>query len=98
IQGTIADSVAADTVGGTSSVGFEANGPGVKVALVSSNAVNNAIGLASFTSATMSISKTTVSGNTTNGFQISGATLQTFGDNYISDTNNVGALTPIAEQ
>jgi hypothetical protein len=99
LQGTIADSVAANNVaGGANSFGFQANGTGAKVALVNSKAVYNAIGLGSASGATMYISETTVSGNTMNGYQNSSSSLQTFGDNYIIDTSNTGVLTPIPAQ
>ena len=46
----------------------------------------------------MYLSETTVVGNLTAGFFITGGSLQTFGDNYIIDVNNTGSLTPIADQ
>jgi hypothetical protein len=95
IQATIVDSVAA--ANGTA--GFTAGGAAAKVKLIDSKAANNDIGLRVITGATMDISETTVSGNVTNGFLINSAgLLQTFGDNYIIDTNNSGTLTPIGEQ
>jgi hypothetical protein len=49
------------------------------------------------------IAETTIAGNSTNGFFVSGsAVLNSFqnslGTNYITDTPNVGSLTPIAQQ
>jgi hypothetical protein len=92
LRGAIADSVAAGN--GGSGFNFGAGVGGV-FAVINSQALRNGTGLAA--SSTTYISQTTLAGNSLGFFAASGA-LQTFGDNYIIDTNNSGSLTPIAEQ
>jgi hypothetical protein len=94
IFGTIVDSVAI----GNGSNGFEftsAPGPNGVTTLVNSKAIGNAVGLLA-AGVTIYIAQTTLAGNTANGFN--STSLNTFGDNYIIDTNNSGSLTPIASQ
>jgi hypothetical protein len=93
LQGTIVDSVVSDNAFGLSAVGT-----GTIVMLINSQTAKNTVGLKVDSAAALYISKATVAGNQT-GFSITNAgLLHTFGDNYIIDTNNSGALTPIALQ
>jgi hypothetical protein len=94
IQGTIIDSAAIANGAGT---GFALNSgaAAAAIALINSKAIGNGGGVNAGTG-TIAMSQVTVAGNTGNGFV--SVSLESFGDNYIIDTNNSGALTPILLQ
>jgi hypothetical protein len=94
-QATIVDSVATGNGRTIPGRGFFI-GPNSRVTIINSKAIGNGTGL--LAESPTFISKVTIAGNVTNGFSTSGSNLQTFGDNYIIDTTNVGTLAPISAQ
>jgi hypothetical protein len=93
---TVADSVATGNANGSGILMPTASSPIVTV--INTRLTNNQVGL-NAGQGTAYIAETTISGNTGNGFiQRPFATVSSFGNNRITDTNNAGSLTPIAKQ
>jgi hypothetical protein len=66
--------------------------------LINTKLTKNAVGLNAGGGATY-MAETTIGGNTGNGFVVGpGTTVNSFGNNNIVDTSNVGSLTPIAKR
>jgi len=91
--------IAADSLAsGNGTNGFENETSAGKAAttftVTNSKAVNNQTGLLT-NAATMFLNSTTVSGNTT-GFFVAGGVINSYGNNAITDTTNVGSLTSVA--
>ena len=95
IASTVA-ATAADSTASGNSTGFQASG--AKFTIVSSQAVGNGTGVSAVSSPTpptqMFLAHSTLSGNGT-GYA---GTINTFGNNFIADTNNSGTLTPFPQQ
>jgi hypothetical protein len=68
------------------------------VTLINTQLIDNKFGFNTLSPGTSYIAKTTISGNSTGYFVAGGGVLQSFGDNYITDTTNTGGLTPLAQQ
>jgi len=70
----------------------------VNITVTRSQIVNNGIGIEAAIG-TIWLGDSTVTGNTTIGFSVSGGAINTFGDNYIADNGpNNGSLTPVSKQ
>jgi hypothetical protein len=63
--------------------------------LTNSKSANNLNGVGSFNNSAMFLNGSTVSGNSTNGFSASGV-INSYGNNAITDTTNLGTLTNVA--
>jgi hypothetical protein len=97
IQVTAADCVASGSLGGGFEVSGAVNTAQPTFTVVNSKSVNNNYGLGA-NSATMIVAQTTTFGNA-DGYIISGGgTLNSFGNNYITETSHQGTLTPISQQ
>jgi hypothetical protein len=97
LTASVEDSVASNNTGN----GFEVQsaGPPATLTVVNSAAVNNPTGLeANGANATMVIAKTTLSGNSSHGFFVNGGVIKTYGNNSITDVNNLGSLTSASVQ
>jgi hypothetical protein len=93
--------IAADSLAsGNGSVGFEsatnAGKAAATFAVTNSKAANNGTGVVS-SNGDLFLNGTTVSGNTT-GFNTAVGVINSYGNNAITDTNNLGALTKVALQ
>jgi hypothetical protein len=93
--------LAADSLAsGNGIAGFNSTSSSGKAAtvftLANSKAANNATGV-SVGSAAMFLNGSTISGNS-NGFLIGNGTINSFGNNAITDTSNSGSLTPVPLQ
>jgi hypothetical protein len=64
--------------------------------LTNSKAANNVIGVQTGNNAAMFLNGSTVSGNSGNGFIVAGGAINSYGNNAITDTINIGSLTPTA--
>src|SRR5262249_19593045 len=66
--------------------------------LANSKATNNPTGVsADGNNAAMFLNGSTISGNSVNGFSATnGAAIASYGNNAITDTSNLGSLTPVA--
>src|SRR5262249_40967084 len=93
--------IAADSlVSGNGGTGFAGGSPTAAAAtiftLVNSKAANNMLGVSSALNSAIFLNGSTVSGNT-EGFSIgSGAPINSYGNNAITDTSNSGSLTSVA--
>jgi hypothetical protein len=65
--------------------------------IVNCKIVNNNVGLVSSYS-TVNLAQSTISNNKTDGFSTQFGTLKSFGNNFITDTTNVGTLMTIAQR
>jgi hypothetical protein len=102
--GAVVASTFDDCVASGNSRGFFADGfsntAQPTVTIVNCKIANNTdTGIVSSDS-TVFLAQSTVTHNATNGFwiQYSAATIKSFGNNFISDTTNIGTLTPIAQR
>jgi hypothetical protein len=93
--------IAADSLASGNGFGFVAASLSGQAAadfvLAGSRAANNQVGLSSGNNAVLFLNGTTVAGNINTGFQILGtAAIASYGNNAITDTSNIGSLTPVA--
>jgi len=96
LTATVANSVLTDNPNGAGVLIPTLSGP--TVTLINTRLTNNGVGLNAGGGAAY-LAETTISGNTGNGFIVRpGASVLTFGNNRITDTNNLNSLTPIAKQ
>jgi hypothetical protein len=97
IQGAIIDSAAIANISNGSGTGFALNSgaAGATIALINSKAIGNAEGVNAGTG-TIVMSQVTIAGNSVRGFF--SASFESFGDNYVIDNTNSGALSPISLQ
>ena len=100
LKGTAADCVASGNL-----IGFQAITGGVSetqpvFTLDNARAVNNGTGVTvAGQTATIFLKQSTISGNTADGYSIlSGAVIDTYGNNGITDAVNSGTLTPVGLQ
>lgn len=93
---TVADSVVTGNPNGSGILLPTSSNPIVTV--INTRLTNNQVGL-NASQGTAYIAETTISGNTLSGFaQRPFALINSFGNNRITDTNNIGSLTPIGKQ
>jgi hypothetical protein len=98
IQATAADCVANGNHGGGFIVSANGGTAQPTFTLVNGKSANNFDGLLVF-GGTMIAAETTTAGNDQYGFGIfAGGALESFGNNYITESSNTGALTPISQQ
>jgi hypothetical protein len=99
LAATANTSAASGNIGGFAVISL-GGGAVTTFAVINSAAIGNGTGLSSTNAgATMFIAGSTVSGNATHGFNIqTSGLIKTFGNNNITDTNNVGTLTPAGQQ
>jgi hypothetical protein len=64
--------------------------------VTNSKAASNGTGVEAFTTAAMFLNSSTVSGNSSEGFFAAGGPIFSYGNNAITDTTNLGSLTPVA--
>jgi hypothetical protein len=96
LQVTVVDSVLTGNPNGAGVLIPVLSGP--IVTLINTRLTNNLVGLNAGGGATY-LAETTISGNSGNGFIVRpGASVLTFGNNRIIDTNNLSSLTPIGKQ
>jgi hypothetical protein len=90
-----------DSVSANNSFGFTAHsvdGGPISLTLTHSEAVGNVFGVSALGNAVVWLAQSTLTGNT-GGIQVtSPAIINSFGDNYITDTYNVGTLTGVSKQ
>ena len=96
VTGTCADCVLSGNGDGFSFEGFIISAQPTAT-IVNCKIVNNNIGLLSSDS-TVNLAQSTISNNKTDGFSTQFGTLKSFGNNFITDTTNVGNLMPIAQR
>jgi hypothetical protein len=92
---TVVDSVS--TGNGQSGVLLPIFSGNVTATVVNTRLTNNSTGATAVTG-TIYLAKTTISGNTTGFSQTSSGTINSFGDNRITDTSNVGSLSAVIPQ
>jgi hypothetical protein len=96
LQVTVADSVATGNPNGAGVLLPTLSTP--TVTLINTRLTNNSVGI-NAGSGTVYIAETTISGNSADGFIARpGAVINSFGNNRITDTTNVGSLTLIGKQ
>jgi hypothetical protein len=90
----VTDSIASNGSGGGFVVASAAGGPVTNLLLTRSTAAGNSTGVAAFgTNATFWLAQSTVTGNTTYGYEIAGGVGLSYGDNYIeANAGNSGNL------
>jgi Right handed beta helix region len=96
VTGTCADCVLSGNGDGFSIEGFLISAQPT-VMIVNCKIVNNNIGLA-LSDSTVNLAQSTISNNKTDGFSTQFGTLKSFGNNFITDTTNVGNLMSIAQR
>jgi hypothetical protein len=96
LRATIVDTVATGNPNGSGVLIPTLSTP--TLTLIKTRLTNNQTGI-NAGSGTAYLAETTISGNSSNGFIIRpGAVFNSFGNNRITDTNNIGSLTPIGKQ
>jgi hypothetical protein len=92
--------IAADSLAsGNGTVGFGSASVAGKAAttftVANSKAANNGIGVVGNTNSVMFLNGSTISGNLT-GFAVFAGPIDSYGNNAITDTTNIGSLTSVA--
>jgi hypothetical protein len=96
---TVTDSVAANN--GQAGFFVAATMPTANLNLTKDQIANNAIGIQSNNEPTIWLAQSTVFGNTTAAFQLSGGLINSYGNNYFAgnnDSGDDGSLTPVGAQ
>ena len=96
VAGTCADCVLSGNEDGLLSEGSIISAQPI-VTIVNCKIVNNNIGLV-LSDSTVNLAQSTISNNKTDGFSTQFGTLKSFGNNFITDTTNVGTLMTIAQR
>ena len=96
VTGTCADCVLSGNGDGFYSEGFLISAQPTGT-IVNCKIANNNIGLV-LSYSTVNLAQTTISNNKTDGFSTQFGTLKSFGNNFITDTTNIGILMSIAQR
>jgi hypothetical protein len=95
VAGTLADCVASGNGDGILGAG-DVTAAIPTFSIVNCKIANNTnIGIVS-NGSTATLAQSTISNNKNDGFSVNGGVIKSFGNNFITDTTNVGSLTPIA--
>jgi hypothetical protein len=99
IRATARDSIAGNNTGLGFSVGSSGSGT-TNFAVTNSGSLNNQTGLSAISAGgVMFLSGSTVSGNSSNGFNVAnGGIVRSYGNNTVTDTTNIGSLTSVGLQ
>lgn len=98
VHGTVGDSLIS---GNGTGISTGSGAVRLSLTVVGSKILNNGTGLLIAQTSTMNLAQSTVSGNTTHGYNVFsgyGSFLNSYGNNFITDTNNQGTPTTVTPQ